>query len=280
MKKKTLIKIVYYAVLSLLALIFLTPFLTMLSKSFMTYVEIRELPVRVFPRSPQWRNYTEVLEFKYLRMLLNTVIVAGVNMTAAPLMAAFSAFGFARMPFKLKKPLFAAIMATLMLPALVTQIPTYILFANLNMLNSLAPLFVSTFFGGGVLNIFLIMQFMRSIPKDIDNAATIDGANPFRVFFTIVLPLCKPILLYIAVSVFTGCWNDIQGPLIYLNSASASKYTLSLGFFYDFGSGGKYQLYKNRQMALGVLMTLPSAIIFFIFQEQLLEGVTMSAVKG
>ena len=213
-------------------------------------------------------------------MLLNTLIVVGINMTAAPLAAAFSAFGFARMPFKLKKPLFVFIMSTLMLPSLVTQIPTYILFANLHLLNSLTPLFLSTFFGGGILNIFLIMQFMRSIPKDIDNAATIDGASPFRIFFSIILPLCKPILLYISISVFTGCWNDIQGPLIYLNSASSAKYTLSLGFYYDFGPGGKYQLYKNQQMALGVLMTLPPAIVFFIFQKQLLEGVTMTAVKG
>lgn len=280
MKKKVMINSVYYALLVLLVIVFLLPFVTMLTKSFMTYVEVRELPVRFFARKPQFSNYKAVLQTKYLRMLLNTVIVVGVNAVAAPLMAAFSAFGFARMPFKLKKPLFGLIMSTLMIPTLVTQIPTYILFANLRLLNSLAPLFISTFFGGGVLNIFLVMQFMRGIPKDIDNAATIDGASPFRTFATIILPLCKPILLYIAISVFIGCWNDIQSPLIYLNSASATKYTLSLGFYYDFGPGGKYQLYKNQQMALGVLMSVPPAILFFIFQKQLLDGVTMSAVKG
>jgi len=280
MRKKVIINVVYYAVLTALACIFLLPFFVMFSKSLMEYTEIREIPARLFPRVAQFVNYKAIAQVKYLKMLLNTLIVVGINMTAAPLAAAFSAFGFARMPFKLKKPLFVLIMSTLMLPSLVTQIPTYILFANLHLLNSLTPLFLSTFFGGGILNIFLIMQFMRSIPKDIDNAATIDGASPFRIFFSIILPLCKPILLYISISVFTGCWNDIQGPLIYLNSASSAKYTLSLGFYYDFGPGGKYQLYKNQQMALGVLMTLPPAIVFFIFQKQLLEGVTMTAVKG
>ena len=272
--------VAYYLVIAVLLCIFLLPFFTMFAKSFMTYTEVRELPVKFWADSMQFSNYKVVAEAKYLRMLLNTLFVVSMNMVGASLMSAFTAFGFARMKFKLKRPLFVLIMSTLMLPTMITQIPTYILFANLNMLNSLAPLFISTFFGGGVLNIFLVMQFMRGIPKDIDNAATIDGAGAFRIFFSIALPLCKPVLLYIAITVFTGCWNDIQGPLIYLNSAGIDKYTLSLGFYFDFGTGGPYELFKNRQMALGVLMTIPPAVVFFIFQRQLLDGVVMTGVKG
>ena len=283
-KKLTPIRIVkwtlYYAAIVILLCIFLLPFLTMLSKSFMTYTEVRELPVRFWAETMQFSNYAVAFQAKYIRMLLNTVFVVAMNMLGATLMSAFSAFGFTRMKFMLKRPLFVLIMSTLMLPALVTQIPTYILFANLHMLNSLFPLFISTFFGGGVLNIFLVMQFMRGIPKDIDNAAVIDGAGPFRIFFSIALPLCKPVLIYIAITVFTGCWNDIQNPLIYLNSAGIDKYTLSLGFYFDFGAGGQYELYKNWQMALGVLMTIPPAVVFFVFQRQLLDGVVMTGVKG
>ena len=277
---KIIRSVIFYAVAVLLLGIFLLPFFTMLSKSFMSYVEVRELPVRFWAREMQFSNYAAAFQWRYVRMLLNTLVVVGMNMAGATLMSAFTAFGFTRMKFKLKKPLFVLMMSTLMLPTLVTQIPTYILFANLKMLDSLAPLFLSTFFGGGVLNIFLVIQFMRSIPRDVDNAATIDGAGPFRIFFSIALPLCKPVLLYIAINVFTGCWNDIQGPLIYLNSAGSDKYTLSLGFYFDFGAGGQYELYKNWQMALGVLMTIPPAVVFFIFQRQLLDGVMMGGVKG
>ena len=272
--------IVYYAAIAVLLCIFLLPFFTMLSKSFMTYTEVRELPVKLWASQMQFSNYAVAFQPQYVRMLFNTLIVVGLNMLGATLMSAFSAFGFTRMKFMLKKPIFVLIMSTLMLPAMITQIPTYILFANLHMLDSLFPLFISTFFGGGVLNIFLVMQFMRGIPKDIENAAVIDGAGPFRIFFSIALPLCKPVLLYIAITVFTGCWNDIQGPLIYLNSAGIDKYTLSLGFYFDFGAGGQYELYKNWQMALGVLMTIPPAVVFFIFQRQLLDGVVMTGVKG
>lgn len=283
-KKTSWIKVVkltmYYAVIALLLCIVLLPFLTMFSKSFMTYTEVRELPVKLWAANMQFSNYAVAFQTQYLRMLFNTLIVCGMNILGATFMSAFTAFGFTRMKFMLKKPLFVLIMSTLMLPAMVTQIPTYILFANLHLLDSLFPLFISTFFGGGVLNIFLVMQFMRGIPKDVDNAAMIDGAGPFRIFFSIVFPLCKPVLLYIAISTFTGCWNDIQGPLIYLNSAGMNKYTLGLGFYFDFGAGGKYELYKNWQMALGVLMTIPPAVVFFIFQRQLLDGVVMTGVKG
>lgn len=283
-KKRNPAKIVrsaaFYTFAVLLLSLFLLPFFTMFSKSFMSYVEVRELPVRFWARKMQFANYAVAFQWRYVRMLLNTLVVVGMNMAGATLMSAFTAFGFTRMKFKLKKPLFVLMMSTLMLPTLVTQIPTYILFANLKMLDSLSPLFISTFFGGGVLNIFLVMQFMRSIPRDVDNAATIDGAGPFRIFFSIALPLCKPVLLYIAINVFTGCWNDIQGPLIYLNSAGIDKYTLSLGFYFDFGAGGQYELYKNWQMALGVLMTIPPAVVFFVFQRQLLDGVMMGGVKG
>lgn len=280
MSRKQVSNLIFYIFAGLLALVFLFPMFVMLSKSFMSYVEVRELPVRFFPATMHFENYAEVLNIKYLRMFLNTMIVVLINMIVSPLTSVFCGFGFARMKFKLKKFIFGMIMITVMLPGIVTQIPTYILFAKLNMLNSLTPLWISAFFGGGAINIFLVIQFMRTIPKDIDNAAIIDGASYFRIFYQIVLPLCSPIVIYMAVSIFTACWNDAQGPLIYLSSAHSSKYTLSLGFFFDFGKGGSLELYKNLQMALGVLMTIPPTLVFLFFQKYLLDGVVMTSVKG
>lgn len=277
--KNVLSYLFFYGFVFIFLCVLLFPFFVMLSKSLMTAQESIDSHTYI-PARIQWANYAVIFQLKYLCALGNSVFLAVINMTVGPFMAAFTAFGFARMRFKLKKFFFVFIMSTLMLPALITQIPTYVLYAKIGLLNSLTPLYISTFFGGGVINIFLIIQFMRSIPKDIDNAAILDGAGYFRIFFSLILPLCKPVLLYLSINIFSGVWNDIQNPLIYLSSADASKYTLNYLFFFDFGRGGALELLKNQQMALGVLMTLPPVVIFLIFQKQLLEGIVMTAVKG
>ena len=147
----------FYAVVIVMLLVLLLPFLIMLSKSLMTSQESID-SLTYFPAHLQWSNYRVIFQSKYLQALGNSVFLAVINMTAGPFMAAFTAFGFARLKFKLKKFFFAFIMSTLMLPALITQIPTYILFSKIGLLNSLSPLYISTFFGGGVMNIFLITR--------------------------------------------------------------------------------------------------------------------------
>ena len=134
-------------------------------------------------------------------------------------------------------------------------------------------------FGGGAVNIFLIRQFMRGIPRELENAAKIDGANVWQIFWRIMIPLCMPIITFIMVNTFIGVWNDFMGPLIYLQG-NPDQYTLAVGIYYKFMGGLAQENFPNQQMAVGVLMSIPPAILFFIFQKQLIEGVTMSGLKG
>ena len=136
------------------------------------------------------------------------------NLVAVPVSATFIAFGFARCEFAGKKALFAFMLSTMMLPGVVTQIPLYILYSKIGWLNTLYPLTIPNLTGGGALYIFLARSFIQSLPRDIDNAAKIDGAGSLRRYFSIALPLCKPIIVYIMINVFTAAWGDYYGPLV------------------------------------------------------------------
>ena len=174
--------------------------------------------------------------------------------------------------------MFAAMMATVMIPGSILTIPQYVLFANLGWTESAKPLMIPTLFGGGALNIFLLTQFMKGVSREMENAAMIDGANLLQRYFRIVLPLCKPILIYIAVGTFTGVWSDFTGPLVYLKTQE--KYTLAVAIYYDSlnSSGGTAE--PNIRMAVSVFISLVPAVIFFIYQKNLIEGIQVGAVKG
>jgi len=174
---------------------------------------------------------------------------------------------------------FGIVLATMMLPAIAIQIPLYIIFNMFGWIGTLLPLSLPNILGGGAINIFLLRQFMKGIPADLTNAAKIDGASAFRIYAAIVMPLCWPVVGYIMVSTFIGVWNDFMGPLIYLQGNKAA-YTLAVGIYYKFMGTLSKSNYPNQQMAVGVLMCLPPAILFFLFQKQLVEGVVMTGLKG
>jgi multiple sugar transport system permease protein len=168
-------------------------------------------------------------------------------------------------------------LATIMLPGIVIQIPSYIIFYRLNWVDTPFPLIINSFFGGGAVTIFLFRQFMRTVPKELGEAARIDGMNTFLIYLTIVLPLCMPIVIYCMVTVFLSVWNDFMGPLIYLKKYSS--YTLALGIYYRFGGEINNANRQNTQMATGLIMLVPCMLVFFIFQNKLIAGMAIGGIK-
>lgn len=273
-------KIAAHCALILLSIVFIFPFIYMFGMSVMTDLESVGSPsVVMFPQG-EWvfSNYANVFDADFIRYFLNTAIIIVVNLVTVPLAATLCAFGFTRCRFRGREICFAIVLATMMLPSMSVQIPLYVIYVKLGWINTLLPLTVPAAFGGGAMNIFLAKQFMRSIPASLDEAAVIDGASRIRVYLNIYLPLCTPIIIFIMIGVFNGTWNDFMGPLMYLRNPES--YTLALGVFYKYSGRLSSGNFPNVQMATGVVMIIPSAIVFFVFQKQLIDGVNIGGIKG
>lgn len=278
--KAKIFRICMYALMVVIGLILVFPYLFMISKSLMSREEIASAELVLIPAVPQFSNYLQVVQDSgYIEAFGNTMFVIIFNLIAVPLSATFIAFGFARCKFWGKNVLFGFMLSTMMLPAVVTQIPLYSLYNSLGWLNTLLPLTIPNITGGGAIYIFLARSFLQSLPKEIDDAAKIDGAGPLRRYFFIGLPLCKPIIIYIMINVFNSNWGDYYGPLIWrLNDDFPS--TLAYRVFYTLTNSMVSNDMINIRMAAGVLMSVVPAVLFFIFQKQLIEGVAMDGLKG
>jgi multiple sugar transport system permease protein len=270
--------IVLSTVLALLgAGVVLFPVAWMLSTSLKTRTETLAMPPIWIPKELQWINYKESLTFNPFGLyFVNTAfkyvlwVVLGETLSCA-----FIAFGFARLRSPLRNVLFLLMLSTMMLPTEVTLIPTYILFSKLGWTNSFRPLVVPAFFGSPYL-IFLLRQFYLGIPKEYDEAAIIDGASYFGIWWRIILPMSKPALGAVAIMSFMWHWRNYQGPLIYLSDNN--KFTLSLGlsmFRTPFGGTPWHWL-----MAASLIVILPCVVVFFVFQRYFIQGVVISGVKG
>lgn len=264
--------------LFVLTVFFIFPFYAMLSRSLMSDVEIKTT-VRLFPSQITFQSYLEVFaNAKIAYWLFNTLVIAAINIVGVTFSSSLCAYGFSKLHFPGRDFCFSLVLATLMLPSIVMQIPLYVIFSDLQWIGTWLPLIIPGFFGGGAVNIFLMRQFMRGIPNQLAEAASIDGAGTFRIYIQLVMPLCLPIAIYIAVNTFLGCWNDFMNPLLYLANYE-SKYNLSLGLYMEFNNPANAYL-ANDIMAAGVTMLLPCLAVFFIFQRYLIEGVTMTGLKG
>ena len=195
----------------------------------------------MFPEIPQWQNFPRVFEkVTFVRWTGNTLFIVAASTLGMLLTASLAAYAFARFEFKIRDPLFIITLGTMMLPSQVTLIPQFVLFHKLGWIDTFRPLWVPSWFGGGAFAIFLLRQFMMTLPRDLDEAALIDGAGFVRIFWNILVPLCKPVLATLAVISIIGRWNDFLGPLIYLRSTE--KFTLAIGLnFFRFmpESGGQ-----------------------------------------
>ena len=278
--KKIIADTIYHVLLIVLCLFFIFPFLYMFFMSFMTDRESLGNPAIVLiPRNGwQFSNYLYAVDKSFIKSLLNSLTIIVVNLITVPFAAMLCAFGFTRCFFKGRDLVFSAVLATIMLPSMVIQIPLYVLYVKLGWINTLYPLIIPAACGGGAMNIFLAKQFMRGIPSSYDEAAVIDGATRFDVFTKIYLPLSRPIIVFIMIGVFNGTWNDFMNPLMYLRKEST--YTLALDVYYKFSGQMTDGKFPNIQMATGVLLIIPAAIVFFIFQKQLIDGINIGGLKG
>jgi len=257
------------------SLIILVPLLWTISTSLKSPGEV--FGDQFFPNIWKSDNYAKaVTAIPFFTFLANTLIILIPVLIGTVFSAALCAYGFARFKFRGKRILFLVLLATMMLPGQVTMIPMFIMFKEIGWVDTFLPLIIPSFFGGGAFNIFLIRQFMRGIPKDLDEAAFVDGATRWTIFTKVMLPLSKPPLIAVAIFTFMGVWNDFQGPLIYLNTTD--KYTLALGLSMF---KGLYNVEWNMLMAATILIMLPALIVFFAAQKYFIEGISISsAMKG
>ncbi len=277
--RKTVSLIIKYFFLIFFSIFFLFPFFVMATRSLMSNADVlHRNPVYVFPTQVCWNNFVRGWDTQLLSYLQNTLIVVVCQVIGVPLTASLCAFGFSRVQFRFREALFAFVLSTMMLPGICTQIPLYVTYVKIGWINTLFPFTVTAFFGGGAMNIFLIRQFMRGIPIEMDEAAKLDGANAFMIYWRIILPLCMPVITLIMVQTFMGNWNDFMGPLLYLRDERV--YTLAIGIYARFSGATTPDSYANVQMAVGIVMMIPCAIVFFVFQKQLIDGVQIGAVKG
>jgi multiple sugar transport system permease protein len=266
-----------------LVVIFCVPLFWTLSGSFKTIDQIYLLPPVWWPRVMAWQNYARVWQVSpYWLFYQNTIIVSLSSALAQITSASLVAYGFARFRFPGRAFLFMLVLSTLMLPPELTMVPQFLLFKQLSWLDTWLPLIVPNFFGGGAFFIFLFRQFFLTIPFDLDEAATIDGANALQIFWSILAPLCVPAWAAAAIISILSHWNDFINPLIYLNTDS--KYTLSLGLaFFRTGGVGSVPSGEPRDnllMAASVMMTLPIIVLFLVLQRYFVAGIVMTGIKG
>lgn len=269
-----------YGILVILTICFGLPFLWTIMTSLKTPAEIFIFPPKLLPDVVQWENYVEIWRRAPLAtFFLNSVVVTVFAMIGQLLSACLVAYGFSRFRFPGRDVLFVVMLGTLMLPTQVTIIPTFLLFKFLGMLDSLKPLIIPAYFGGGAFAIFLFRQFFLTIPKEFDEAAKMDGASSLWILINIMFPLAKPAFITMAVFSFLGNWNEYFLPLIFLNSPE--KYTLAIGLTYYqrvLMAGGHAT--EHLMMAAAMVMTLPSLLLFLVLQNYYSEGIIMSGIKG
>jgi ABC-type glycerol-3-phosphate transport system permease component len=265
-----------YAALVVLSLVFAAPFIWMVGTSITPADEVLNRDRPIFPANPAWHNYVEaltVLPFEiFLKNTLTVTVLCTLGQTAS---AACVAFAFARLNFPFRNALFLLVLSTLMLPPQVTMIPTFVLWTIPGWIDSLKPLIIPSFFGGGAFFIFLLRQFFMTIPVELVEAARLDGCNSLRVLWHVILPNSKPALLTVAIFSFIGHWNDFLGPLIYTQSIDKKTLALGLTAFKSL-HGTEYHLL----MAASVAVLIPIVVIFFMAQRYFVEGVVTSGVKG
>lgn len=264
------------ALLVAIAIIMLLPFTWLVSSSLKLQHQVFQFPPKWIPDPIRFENYIEALTYKPFHLYLrNTLLIVALNEMAILWASSFCAYGFARIRFPGRDFWFAIVIATMMMPYVVLVVPTFVIFSRLGWIDTFLPLTVPQFFGGGAFNIFLLRQFFRTIPEELSDAARIDGASEFGIYWRIMLPLAKPALVTVAIFTFLGTWNDFFGPLIYLNSPENFTVAVGLASF-----RGVLNTRWELQMAASTAMILPVVVLFFLAQRYFIKGIVMTGIKG
>lgn len=268
-----------HALLIVVGVIFVIPFIWLVITSLKVKNQVFTEPLIWIPDPVMWENYARALTspgFNYPVLLGNTLFYAVLSTAGTVISCTIVAYAFGRMEFRGRDLLFSITLATMMLPGIVTLIPTYVLFRTIGWIGSYAPLIVPLWFGTAF-NIFLLRQFMMTIPLDLTDAARVDGASDAVILWRIMVPLMKPALMVVALFQFLWSWNDFMGPLIYLSDSA--QFPLVLGLYTFRGRfGGSVEW--NLMMAASMAVIAPIIALFFVAQRYFVEGVTLTGLKG
>lgn len=268
-----------YAVVLVFGLLFAFPLYWAVQTSLKAERELYYYPPTFAPEMPQWRNYVDVLtRVPFDLWFANTSTIAVLHVIGATASGLVVAYSFARFRWPGRDIVFLATLGTMMFPAQITLIPTFILFKYLGWINTLYPLVVPYFFGGGAFTIFLLRQFIMALPRDLDEAAVIDGASYPQILWNVVVPLTKPAIATAAIIHFIGAWNDFLEPLIYLNKPTMMTLAVGLRWFQTIPEVGTRE--DHFMMVVVVMTALPCITLFFLAQRYFVQGIVMSGIKG
>jgi len=258
------------------SLLFLLPFIWAVSTSLKPESDVFTFPPQFIPDTPKWENYPDALTaIPFGRYALNTIFLAGMRITGNILSCSLVAFAFARLRWKGRDVVFFLVLATMMIPEEVTLIPQYIIYSKIGWVNTYLPLIVPNFLAGAAFYVFLLRQFFMTIPRELDEAARVDGASFFQVYWRIVMPLSAPALVTVGIFTFQNSWNAFFGPLIYLQDRSLYTVSLGLSLFQE-----QYYTRWTLLMAASVSIMIPTLLVFFLLQRRFIEGVTFTGLKG
>ncbi len=259
---------------------FMFPLLWTVSGSLKTYADFNRIPPAVLPSTIYWQNYPEAwVRVPFSRFYLNTIIITVINIVGTLFSCSMAGYGFGRLEFRGRNTAFAVMLSTMMLPWWVTLIPSYVIFRQLHWIDTWLPLTVPAFFGGAS-SIFLIRQFFLTLPRELDEAAELDGCSKFGILWRILLPLMKPVLATIAIFTFIGNWNSYLQPLIYLHRSELFPLSIGLQFLRQAVSARIGEPIQGLVMAATVFTSLPLIIIFFLGQNYFVRGIALTGRTG
>lgn len=268
-------KVIVTGVLIVLSIAALFPFYWMVSGSFKTEFETFQFPPTLYPNEPTLENYQGLTrDLPFGLFYLNTLKIAGLSVLGQLITSSLAGYAFARLEFPGRDKLFLLVLGTMMVPAVVTIIPLYILVYQINWVNTHFPLIVPTMLGSAY-GTFLLRQYMLSLPKELEDAARIDGCNSFQIYYYIAIPLLKPALATLGLFTFMAQWNDFFAPLIFLDRIDL--YTVQLGANL---AQGQWHTDQPRLMAGSVLITIPVLIVFVFLQRYFVRGVNLTGIQG
>lgn len=267
-------RIMNHVFLCIGAFVCVGPFIWMFLTSIKTFEETIAIPVKFFPDVAQWVNYSIISDkLDFPRLYLNTILVAGMSIIGQILVVTICAYAFDRLKFPGKDIIFLGMLALMMVPGQIFVIPRFKIMVSLGLTNTLIGLVIPGLFN--IFGVFLLRQFFSTIPKELDEAALIDGCSYFRIYWNVLLPLVKSGITTLAILTMLGTWKDLMWPLI--NNSKASMMTLAAGLAMLIG---EHTTYYEQVMAGGVISVLPLIVMFVIFQKQFVAGIAQSGIKG
>ena len=276
MKRKRISHLFAFVLMLFIGLIMVFPLFWMVRSSVMTQSEIFRKPMQWLPERIQWKNYVDIMTLRpFARWICNSAFIVVFNVLGTMLTCSMAAFAFARLKFRGRNVVFSMVLAAMMIPSATLLIPHFMIWKILHGIDTYAPLILGAFGAPGFYT-FMLRQFYKGIPMDIDEAAKIDGASPLRIYMNIIIPLSKAPLVTVAIFTFTNCWNDFMGPLIYLSSER--KYTAALGLRSFIGM---YTGQWHYLMAASTVLVIPVIILFACCQKVFIGGINLSGgLKG